>query len=321
MSVPEAVTSLPEAVPAFLNGGKSAVVEKPAVVRNIKTRLKAVAPKAAEPSKPKILVFGKAGVGKTWTSLDFPSVYYIDTEGGADLAHYTDKLQKAGGVYFGPEHGSQSFESVIEQIQALAVEEHPYKTVVIDSISKLFNIEIAKEAERLGDKDAFGASKKPAVSLTRRLVNWIDRLDMNVILIAHERPLWANDKQIGVTYDAWDKLEYELHLSLNIVKQGDSRKAYVKKSRLLGFPDTANFGWSYEEFAARYGKDIIEAEAKHLVLATPEQLAEVKRLMEIVKLPEGQTDKWFTAAKVACFEEMDTDKIEKIITYMKGKIQ
>lgn len=289
--------------------------EKPKKV----SKLKAVDPKAAEPSKPKILIFGKAGVGKTWTSLDFPSVYYIDTEGGADLAHYTDKLKKAGGMYFGPEQGSQSYEMVIEQIQALATEEHNYKTVVIDSISKLFNIEIAREAERLGDKDAFGASKKPAVSFTRRLVNWVDRLDMNVILIAHERPLWANDKQVGVTYDAWDKLEYELHLSLNIVKQGEARKAYIKKSRLTGFPDAANFDWAYDEFAKRYGKDIIEKKSIQIVLATAEQLSEVKRLLEIVKLPDGQQDKWFTAAKVASFEEMDSDKIEKVITHLKGK--
>ena len=64
-----------------------------------RSRLKAVAPKAAEPSKPKVLIFGKPGVGKTWQALDFPSVYYIDTEGGADLAHYTDKLERSGGVY------------------------------------------------------------------------------------------------------------------------------------------------------------------------------------------------------------------------------
>lgn len=285
------------------------------------SKLKAVDPKAAEPSKPKILIFGKAGVGKTWTSLDFPSVYYIDTEGGADLAHYTDKLKKAGGMYYGPEQGSQSFENVIEQIQALATEEHSYKTVVIDSISKLYNIEIAKEQERLGDKDAFGASKKQAVSLTRRMVNWIDRLDMNVILIAHEKPLWANEKQIGVTYDAWDKLEYELHLALNIVKTGDTRKAFVKKSRLTGFPDASSFEWAYPEFATRYGKDIIEAKPKQLILATPEQLTEIKRLLEVVKLPESQIDKWFTAAKVASFEEMDTDKIQTCITYLKGRIQ
>lgn len=285
-----------------------------------KSKLKAVDPKTAEPSKPKIIVFGKPGVGKTWTSLDFPSVYYIDTEGGADLAHYTDKLKRSGGVYFGPEQGAQDFNTVIEQFEALATEEHPYKTVIVDSISKLFNIEISKEAERLGDKDGFGASKKPAISLTRRLLNWIDKIDMNVILIAHEKPVWANEKQVGVTFDAWDKLEYELHLCLNIVKTGDTRRALVKKSRLTGFPDASNFTWSYEDFATRYGKDIMEKQSKHIVLATPEQLEEVNRLLEVIKLPDGQQDKWFTAAKVTTYTDMESDKLAKIITHLQGKI-
>jgi AAA domain len=282
------------------------------------SKLKAVDPKAAEPIKPKILIFGKAGVGKTWTSLDFPAVYYIDTEGGADLNHYTEKLKASGGVYFGPDQGSLSFDTVIDQIQALATEQHPYKTVVIDSISKLFNLEIASEAERLGDRDAFGASKKPAIQLTRKLISWIDRLDMNVILIAHEKALWAKAEQVGVTYDAWDKLEYELHLALNIAKEGSQRVARVRKSRLLGFPDSSAFPWSYEEFASRYGKDVIEKEGQHIELATKEQLVELRGALELVTLPPDQTEKWFKAAKVSSFEEMDAAKVSKLISYVKG---
>lgn len=284
-----------------------------------KTRLKAVPPKTAEPSKPKILIYGKPGVGKTWTSLDFPKVYYIDTEGGANRNHYTDKLEKAGGVYMGVDEGSQIFETVIDQIQGLASEKHGFKTVVIDSITKLFNIEIAKEADRLGDKDAFGASKKPAIALTRKLVSWVDRLDMNVILIAHEKPLWANGEQAGVTYDAWEKLEYELDLSLNIAKTGESRKAYIKKSRLTGFPDATNFIWSYTEFAQRYGKDIIEKESKPLDLATEDQLGEVKRLLNIVKLSDSMQDKWI-AENASTLNEVDAERVEKIITHLKGKV-
>lgn len=289
-----------------------------------KTKLKAVDPKTAEPSKPKILVFGKPGFGKTWTSLDFPGVYYIDTEGGADLEHYTDKLKKSGGVYFGVEQGSLDFNEVIGQIQALATEEHNYKTVVIDSITKIYNLEIAKEAERLGDKNAFGADKKPAIAMMRRLINWLTRVDMNVILIAHEKPQWGIDAkgertEIGTTFDCWDKLEYELHLCLNIIKMGNNRLAKVKKSRLMGFPDASTFAWSYEEFAERYGKDIIEKKSQVLVLATPAQLQELVALLDVVKLPESQQEKWFTAANVTSFGEMDSAKLDAILAYLKSK--
>lgn len=305
-------------------GAKSLTNKRKKKVRIIMSKLKAITPKAAEPSKPKILIFGKPGVGKTWTALDFPKVYYIDCEGGADLAHYTDKLQKSGGVYFGIDQGSLDFNTVLDQIQALATEKHEHKTVVIDSISKIFALEVAREADRLGDKNAFGADKKPAIALMRRLLSWIQRLDMNVILIAHEKPLWGTDSkgeraEIGVTFDAWDKLEYELHLCINVINVGGKRIAKVKKTRLTGFPDASTFPWSFEEFATRYGKDVIEKNAQQLQLATPEQLSTLNSLLEIVKLPEGQIQKWLTSAGVESFEEMDAAKLQTLIDHIKDK--
>lgn len=280
------------------------------------SKLAAIEPKSATPSRPKILVFGKAGSGKTWASLAFPSCYYIDTEGGADLDHYTDRLQKSGGKYYGPKQGSQSFKNVIEQVEALATEDHEYKTLVIDSISHIYNIEIAKEATKLGDKDAFGASKKPATQLTRELLGWLDRIDMNVILICHEKALWADQKQIGVTFDAWEKVDYILHLALNISKQGSSRKAFVKKTRLQGFADGEAFDWNYEEFAKKFGKDKMEKKAEKLVLSTAEQLATFNDLLKIVKLDDKVLEKWLTAAGVEKFEDMDKEKMSKIILHM-----
>ena len=287
------------------------------------SKLKAVDPKAAEPSKPKVLIFGKPGVGKTWTSLDFPNVYYIDTEGGADMEHYTDKLKASGGAYFGPDQGSLEFNSVIAEVQALATEDHAFKTLVIDSISKLYNIAAAEAAERGGDD--FGRDKKEANKPMRRLINWLNRLDMNVILIAHEKPMWGGSGSdravIGETFDCYDKLEYELHLCLQIAKQGTSRKAKVKKSRLTGFPDADTFDWSYGEFAKRYGKDIIEKAGKSIVLASAEQVSEVKRLVDLLKVSEDDLAKAFTKYGVAAFEEMDSDTIDKVITGLRSKLK
>ncbi len=293
------------------------------------SKLKAIDPKATEPSKPKVLIYGKPGVGKTWTSLDFPRVYYIDSEGGADLAHYTDKLKKAGGAYFGIEQGALSFEAIIEQVQALATEEHSYKTLVIDSITKIFNTAITDEGERLqreGKKNEFGLDKKPAVYQIKRLINWLQRLDMNVILIAHQKPLWGTDKngdrsEVGTTFDCWEKLEYELHLCLQILKMGDSRKALVKKTRLIGFPDATTLDWSYDDFAKLYGKDVIEKKAEVIVLATPEQVTEINTLLGVVKMPDGEIEKWFNKAGVTSFAEMDQTKIVACIAALKSKIK
>lgn len=286
-----------------------------------KSKLRAVDPKTAEEQKPKILIFGKAGVGKTWMSLEFPGVYYIDTEGGASRSQYIDKLKSSGGVYLGPEQGSQNFETVIDELKTLATEEHTYKTVVIDSISKLYNNEIFKEADRLGAKDAFGASKKPATAFTRRLINWIDRIDMNVIIIAHEKAMWDKGEQAGYTFDAWDKLEYELDLAVQVQKAAGKRVGFVKKSRLEGFPDGHSFPWSYSDFADRYGREIIEKQGKSIALATSEQIIRLNQLLGVYKVQDGQEEKWFAKAKVSTYQEMDTHQVNGIIQYIENKIK
>lgn len=285
------------------------------------SKLKAVKPKKAETKKPKILIYGKSGVGKTWASLDFPSVYYIDTEGGANLGHYTDKLSKSNGVYFGPDQGSMDFETIIDQVKALGTEKHDYKTVVIDSVSKVFNMFISDEMERLGDKDQFGASKKKPVAAMKRLISWLDRIDMNVILVAHEKSEWGmvggERQEIGSTFDAWDKLEYELDLVFNIVRAGTKRNAFIRKSRLLEFEERSHFEWSYDNFAKLYGEDVMKKEARALELATKDQLARLRKLLDTVKLPEGQEQKWLKKASVTSWEEMDSDRAEAAIQHIK----
>lgn len=294
-----------------------------------KSKLLAIDPQIVNPQKPKVLIFGPAGVGKTWASLDFPSVFYIDTEGGADLKRYRDKLKAAGGMYLGPEQGSLDFDTVIGQIEALATEKHHYKTVVIDSITKLYSTAISDEQARLGDLDAFGASKKKPVGQMKRLIRWLNRADMNAIIIAHQRDQWGkNDKGqqevIGQTFDGWDKLEYELHLVLRIsqIGAGDNAKRYanVGKSRLSGFPSGARIDWSYTEFAERYGKDVIEKEVVPVVLASPEEVAEVTRLLDVVKVDADTVAKWLTKAGADDFSEMSSDQIRACISHLKGKL-
>jgi hypothetical protein len=275
-------------------------------------------PKTAKPSKPKILIFGKSGVGKTWGSLDFPSVYYIDTEGGANRDHYTDKLKKAGGLYFGPEQGSLDFDTVIEEIITLATVKHDFRTLVIDSFTKLYQNRAAEAAEKGGDD--FGRDKKEANKPTRKLLRWLGKLDMNCILICHEKVMWKGGEVVGETFDAWDKLEYELDLAFQIIKTGATRKARVTKSRLTEFPEPSTFDWSYAEFAKRYGQEVIEAASVPMAAATPEQVNTITTLIEVLRVPSEITDKWMEKAGVETFAEMDTDTIQKCIDALTAKL-
>ena len=189
----------------------------------------------------------------------------------------------------------------------------------------MFQTAIAAEQDRLGDKDAFGASKKPAINFMRRLVNWVQRIDMNVIFIAHEIPEWGmvdgQRSQIGVVADIWDKLQYELDLNIQAQKRGASRVAVVKKSRLLGFPESESFPLEYEDFASRYGKDFIEADVSQITLASPDQVAEIKRLLDLLKLPQNEIDKALTKAKAEDWSELTDSQAEAYIGYLKKKIE
>lgn len=290
-----------------------------------KSKLVGIAPQAAEPSRPKLLLHGKEGSGKSYFAAQFPRPYLIDSEGGANRSQYTDLLKRAGGAYMGPAQGACDFETVIEQVTALASEPHGYKTLVIDSITKLFNNAVADEAERLGAKDAFGASKKPAVQAMRRLLNWLMRLDMSVVLTAHQVDVWGvsaggQREAIGVGPDVWAKLPYEIDLVINAVKQGPSRYGKIGKSRLLTFPEGKTFDFTYQTFAEMWGQDVIEADSTPLLLATDEQVAEINRLLDLVKLPDGQAAKWLAAASAESWAEVDQDKVLKVIAALNARI-
>ena len=292
------------------------------------SKLKAKDPKDVEPGKIKMMIFGKSGIGKTWISLDFPKPYYIDAEGGARLAHYQSKLAAVGGSYFGVEDGALSFEEVLGQIQALATEKHDYQTLVIGSITKLFQTAIAEESQRIiesGNKDEYGASKKAPIRMMRRLVNWIQRIDMNVVFEAHEASEWGmvngQREQIGTNADTWDKLIYELDLTLQVVKQGSSRYALIRKSRLMGFPENEKFPLEYAEFAKRYGKDFIEGKVSQIELATPEQVEELIGWFDTLGIRDEEKQKVLDKAKADTVQELTTEQAAKWIAMLRERVE
>lgn len=294
--------------------------------RPSRSKLRGTTPALIKPRKPKILIFGGAGNRKTTWALDWPGSYFIDAEGGATQPEYVEKLHASGASYLGPDDGAGSFETVMEQIKALATERHDRKTLTIDSMTKLFANEVAREAERLDDagkKNEFGADKRPAVNYMRQLCAWLQRIDMNVILICGEVPEWGKEggerTQIGATFDCWPRLEYELDLAIQVIKAGPKYLGKIRKSRLASFPQDSTFEWTYETFVEKFGREVIEEGSTPIDLATPEQLAEIERLLEVVKLKEGMVDKWLADANVSAWSEMAEVRVAKAIEYLKGR--
>jgi GTPase SAR1 family protein len=135
-----------------------------------------------------VTLFGEGGVGKTTLAAMFPKPVFIRTEDG------TQSLQGHDDVALFPL--AQSSEDVFDAIEALATQDHDFKTVVLDSITQLATMiesEIvaadpkAKSINQAGG--GYGAGYNTASERHRKLRDWIGSLayerGMNVVFIGH----------------------------------------------------------------------------------------------------------------------------------------
>jgi hypothetical protein len=223
----------------------------------------------------------------------------------------------------GIEHGSQDFAEVIAQVRELATTKHEYKTLIIDSFSKLYNVEAAAAEERSGSD--FGKDKREADKPTRKLLNWLSRLDMTVILICHQKDKWIRQGRElimeGSTFDGYKKLDYELDLWLETKLVGQTRFATVVKSRIEGFPVGTDIDLDFAAFERLYGKAVVEGPVKPIVLASNIQVAEIKRLVDLLKVPEDEFDKWLTKAQATEPEDLSTENADKMLKFLESKIK
>lgn len=135
-----------------------------------------------------VTLFGEGGMGKTTLAAMFPKPVFIRTEDG------TASLQGNENVSLFPL--ATSSKDVMDAIEALATQDHDFKTLVIDSITQLATIiesEIvaedpkAKSINQAGG--GYGAGYSTASDRHRIIRDWAGALayekGMNVVFIGH----------------------------------------------------------------------------------------------------------------------------------------
>jgi hypothetical protein len=133
-----------------------------------------------------ITIIGEQGRGKTRLAALFPRPVFIRVEDG--LKSVKDLAPKAFPVV-------RSSNEVLEQIKALATEDHDYKTLVIDSVTQLNTIIEAEIVKADGAKSintamgGYGAGNKAVATVHKTVRDWCQRLrekkGMHIVFIAH----------------------------------------------------------------------------------------------------------------------------------------
>ena len=274
--------------------------------------LRARTPEAVQ-KRLKLFMYGPAGVGKTTAAIQFPNSYIIDCEKGAE--NYDKLITASGSAVF----QTTDMHEVIAEVKSLLTEKHDYRTLVIDPITTVYNDLLEKCELKVGTD--FGRHYGEANKVMKRLANLIMALDMNVVVTAHSKKEYGDNlKVLGHTFDGWRQLDYWFDLVIELGKKGKKRFAKVTKTRVDSFPDEDVFEWSYDAVKKRYDIAVLEKPATQVALASPQQVAQIKELLNIVRLPEGTTDKWLAKAGVDVWEDMSTETIQKCIEFVKGRL-
>lgn len=142
---------------------------------------------------PIILIAGDPGIGKSTLGATFPKPIFIRAEDG--LRRVSAIVKENMPDSFPPLNGDVDL--LFEQIKALGTEEHDYKTLVIDSITKLENDFVDKvlkddENKPKSINQAFGGYGRGFDHVAYyhdKLVKFADKLRqkkrMNIVFLAH----------------------------------------------------------------------------------------------------------------------------------------
>jgi len=266
-------------------------------------------------SRLKALFYGSAGVGKTMAAIQFPKPYIIDTEGSTNKPQYVDAIEKSGGAVL----MTVNFDEMIAEVRELLTTEHEYKTLVIDSLTLLYNDLLDKAERKVGSE--FGRHYGEANKRMKQLLNLLFRLDMNVIITSHSKNEYGQNLSVlGQTFDCYKKLDYLFDLVFEIQKRGNNRVALIKKSRIVTLPDGDALPFSYDEIANRYGREVLERDAKAQELATFDEVFELKRLIDLLKVPHETVQKWLDKSQSEQLTDMPQDAVQKCIDHLQKQI-
>jgi hypothetical protein len=193
----------------------------------------------------KLAVYGGPGSGKTHLALTFPNPVVIDTEGGTDFYR-----NRPG---FGPFRvlKTKDFNQVLEVLTDVETGQLPCETVVIDSVTILYEV-LREAAAQAAEQRALRNGKSPDdYTLTPRdwgklklrfqsLMTRLYNLPVHTVLTGWIRDVYEGEgdqlKRVGTTFDADKKLAFQPDILLELATVKGKYVAFVRKDRTGTWP-------------------------------------------------------------------------------------
>jgi hypothetical protein len=102
---------------------------------------------------------------------------------------------------------------------------------------------------------------------------------------------------------------------------GTKRYATVAKSRIDAFPVLTDINLDIETFKKLYGASVVDEDVTPIILATPEQLAEIKRIVDLLKITDEDLDKWLAKAQAVELDDLSKENATKFLEFLTKKLK
>lgn len=204
---------------------------------------------------PRVLIYGPPGLGKTTLASEFTAPVIMNLEGGVPMDVHIQTL--------GDPEDLVDWTAVIARLTALYTQEHPFKTLITDSLDRLETLaqrHVCRENKWASIEDAgFGKGYVLASELIRNYLEGCNALrvkrGMNIIYIAHSTVSRFDDPQAA----PYSKYDIRLHKHVNAMFEDDVDAIFFVnqdisvQSEDVGFGKTTKraegggFRWIYAE--------------------------------------------------------------------------
>lgn len=264
------------------------------------------------------LIEGDSGAGKSFFVSTIPNAFIFDTDLGGGLRYADPWIAKIGSRRLEAATWSEVHDTIREEILAGTLP----LNVAIDHVTILHQNSVL-DYNPTGEAD-FGRAAARATADWRKVRELVRRADCNLYAVSHTTPKYDQGEQVGTKADGAKNIEADFSVVLRLVhEEGGVHPSKAKVIKWRRHPEDPRgappklFTFTIEEYAGIVGAGF-GRERKPVDIATAEQVAEIERLLSVVRTPEGWTEKALKKAGAETWAEITKEQAEKMTAHLKG---